>query len=200
MSLETESTRNAALAILVAEGLIWVRVGKGQRFVVRISGGDRITTALVKTASRGSAIVRADIDDADRAKLSGFATDVSHVLFAIGNKDNGTVETYLVPLREVEVAYRETHRAWRANHMAGGDNTTWVIWFNDQGNQDCNGFHRKWANYRIGSSLPKGDRVSKDAILNHAKPKDGLTIDEAKRRLAVSLGIDPSNIKIVIEC
>lgn len=199
MTAETDNTRETALSILEAKEMRWERKGSGQRFVVHINQGLSTIRALVKTASRGSAMVRTDIDDADKAKIIGFKDDVSDVLFAVGDPVSNEVSAYLVPIKEVEAAYRSTHRVWKSHHPMGDENTTWVIWFNERGNADCNGFHLKWAHYRIGSRKLPSLLVNEPRAIGNLKHADGLTITQAKQRLALSLGIDPSCIKITIE-
>ena len=121
MAKETEYTRNIALSLLEQKGMEWERVGRGQRYVVRIKGNEKLVRALVKVASKGSAMVKTDIDDAENAKISGFSADVDHVLFAIGNVDSNKVSAYLVPISEVEKAYRSTHSAWRTKRPTGSE-------------------------------------------------------------------------------
>ena len=199
MTIETDATRDTALSILIESGMQWERKGSGQRFVVHIKQSLSTVRALVKTASRGSAMVKTDIDDAEKANISGFKDDVTHVLFAVGDPLSNEVTAFLVPIREVEDAYRSTHKVWKSHHPTGEENTTWVIWFNDRGNADCNGFHLKWAHYRIGSRnlIIKPENESK--AFGNQKHANGLTIAQAKQGLALSLGIDPSCIKITIE-
>jgi hypothetical protein len=191
----TERTRQAALSILEFEGWSWSRVGKGQRFVVEMHKGEQTVRALMKVASIGSAITTTDNDDADKAKLIGFGPDVDHVLFAVGNPQTAETEAYLVPIGMAERAYRDTHRAWRARHPGGKPNTAWVLWFTDGGDQDCNRFHRKWAQFRIGSSRPStGDPV--ETPLKRPTPP---ALAEEKARLAARFGVPADRIRIVIE-
>lgn len=194
---ETEMTRNAALSLVAAEGMRWNRVGRGQRFVVHIERDLGLVRALVKVASRGSAMVRTDIDDSDKATLSGFKDDVDHVLFAVKSPDSGDVAAYLVPIGEVEEAFRSAHRAWRARRpKIDNDNTTWVIWFTDRGDPDCNRFHEKWSHYRIGRSSVPAELHS--SVEHPARPL-GLSIEEAKAGIAARFNVAPAQIRITIE-
>jgi len=198
METETAETRAAALSLLEAEGMEWARVGKGQRFVIHIHKGEEPLRALVKVASRGSAMVRTDIDDADKATISGFKDDVDHVLFAVRSPETREVSAYLVPLSEAEEAYRSTHRAWRAKRPnPDNDNTTWVLWFTDRGDPDCNGFHKTWTRYRIGGSgIPV---ASEGAYSRMEEAGGGLSIEEAKAGLATRFKVPTANIRISIE-
>jgi hypothetical protein len=196
MAISTESNRNTALQLLELAGKSWKRIGKGQRFVIQVDRSGETISALVKVASKGSAMVRTDVDDAEEAKISGFTDDVRFVFFAIGNPKTLTVSAYLVPIEEVEAAYRASHRKWRDNHPTGTENTTWVLWFNDSGDADCNGYHRKWEHYRIGESdTPMERTISADK----QGSVSGLSIEEAKVGLARRFNVDPANVKIVIE-
>jgi len=199
MSPQTDATRNAALSILEAHGMSWVRVGRGQRFVVHIEGaGRKKVRALVKAASLGSAMVRTDRDDADSAKLLGFEADVDHVLFAVGSRDSTEIVAYLVPIKEVEAAYRSGHRVWRSTHAVRNENTTWVLWFNDSGTTpECNGFDRKWAQYRVGTSSPTAHVSGDPSAVGHGG--NNSAIEDAKGLIAARLGVSPDQVKIVIE-
>jgi hypothetical protein len=193
MTVETETTRAKALDILSGSGTTWNRVGKGQRFVVHFHRDGRLVRALVKVASRGSAMVRTDDDDADLATLSGFGNDVDHVLFAVGEKNSRLerVEAYLVPIEEAEMAFRNSHKGWKAKHPSSKPNTTWVIWFDASGDDACNRYSAKWKRFNIGASLTlRGEDGS--------TPRAALTIPEAKRLLAQSLGVRPEDIKITV--
>lgn len=194
MAKQTEMTRDAALSILESQGMRWQRVGRGQRFVAHIATGRDTVRALVKVASLGSAIMTTDSDDPDKAKLSGFGPDVDHVLFAVRDPSTSEVAAYLVPKDEAERAYRETHRAWRKRHPKSPPNTTWVLWFTEGRDPDCNRFHQKWAQYRVGSRPSAGD-ASEGVPQRLTAP----ALAEEKARLAARLGVPANRIRIVIE-
>jgi len=196
MAVETENTRNVALSLLEAKGMEWRRVGKGQRFVIHAQNDQKTIRVLVKVASRGSAMVRTDIDDAEKAVISGFSSDVDSVLFAVGGRDNKEISAYLVPIKEVEEAYRSTHGKWRAKRPTGTKNMTWVIWFNDSGDADCNDFHQIWEHYCIGTYSTSTMRVVDSERQMVVK---GISIEEAKAGLATYFNVNPNNVKIAIE-
>lgn len=193
MTLETEVTRQKALEALRSSGIEWSRVGKGQRFIVELLRNGIASRALVKVASRGSAMFRTTSDDADVAELSGFGPDIDFVLFAVGypNDRHEKVEAYLVPLNEVDAAVRQSHRDWRRARPESNPSETWVIWFDNAGAPEANCFAEKWKTHRVGLSLTLRGESSSD------EPQ--LTIADAKRRLAKSLGVDQDRIKILIE-
>lgn len=191
MSAETEETRKRAFSLIEKAGWSLSRIGKGQRYVVAINNPGSGTTikALVKTASRGSAMVKTNSDNADDAKLSGFGDDIDHVLFAVGDPASGSVSAFLVPAAIVEEAYRKAHREWRANRPHSNANTTWVLWFNNGGSPEANGFAEKWKGHLVGTE----ERPAT------ASGQETLSIAEAKERLARTFGVSPASIKISIE-
>jgi hypothetical protein len=191
MTKMTDATRTNALSILEKLGMRWRRVGRGQRVVVHIDASSGAKRALVKTASLGSAMVRTDSGNSDEANLSGFGPDVDHVLFAVGTRGSPEVAAYLVPIEEVEEAYRSCHRAWQARHPATTDNRTWVIWFNDAGDPDCNGFHTKWAKYRLDDSSGRSAQQEMAPILP--------SIGEIKAQIAAHHRVSADKVRIAIE-
>ena len=193
MSIETEVTRQKALESLRSSGVEWSRVGKGQRYLVAIVKDGVTSKALVKVASRGSAMFRTSSDDAEAAELSGFGSDINYVLFAVGypNDRFEKVEAYLVPVSVVDAAVRRSHSDWRNARPDSNPSQTWVIWFNASGAKEANNFADKWKEYRCGTSLTlRGDGPQEEPLL---------TLAEAKRQLAQSLGVDQDRIKITIE-
>jgi len=195
MANDTETTRQMALTVLEKNGFKWERVGKGQRYVVRLEKNGEESFALLKVASLGSAMVRTSDDDTDSATISGFGPDIDYVLFAVGDATSQTARTiraFLVPASEAEGAFREAHRDFRANSPNSQPSSTWVISFFGKGYPAGNDFARKWANYEIGSAMS----VSSPTV---EQTSQKLTVAEAKRLLAESFGVSPENIKIVIE-
>jgi hypothetical protein len=199
MTPQTEQTRAAALRIVEEQGYQVERVGKGQRFVVHLTKDGQRRRALVKVASLGSAMVRTDVDDADRAKISGFESDVDSVLFAVGERNSTSVSAYLVPISVVEEAYRSSHRVWRSTRPIKAVNLTWVIWFNDAGAPECSGFARTWSHYRLGNNARGPGRASVELPSPADHDRLQRAIESAKQRIAAEGRLRPDQVKIVIE-
>lgn len=143
MGTEAEATRQAALSLVVDAGMKWSRVGKGQRFVVDIIKRKKTVRALVKTASKGGALVRAE-SIANDAVISGFDRDIDYVLFAVALPDQDDVAAYLVPFDVAEEAFRASDRhSWNK----AGNYAVWVIGFAGAGNRTSNGFAMKWSEF-----------------------------------------------------
>jgi hypothetical protein len=139
-------------------------------------------------------MVTAKDGDPDTGRISGFDADVSHVLFVVGGQ-YGIVRTYLVPREVAEAAFRKAHRDWLSDgHDDARDSTTWVIYFHDRGSPGANNYNKHWAKYQIEPPVPEpsGAASSKER-------EEALTIPEAKRRLARSLGVPVDSVKITIE-
>ncbi|MDC9822373.1 hypothetical protein PRN20_01400 [Devosia sp. ZB163] len=194
---ETQETRSSAYAILEAAGYSLTPIGKGNRVVMKVQKGGSTFDALVKTASLGNAMVKTSSGDPDTAKISGFGGDTSHVIFAVGGR-RGRVDAYLVPSIEAEEAFRKAQRDYLPEHPNAVKNTTWVIYFGSNGDAGANGYANKWAKYRI---VPDGgpSAAGQDAPERTDPAEPGkLTIAEAKRLLALSLGVRPEDVKISI--
>lgn len=138
-------------------------------------------------------MVRTDSDDPDLANISGFEADIDHVLFAVGDRRSRfeKVDAYLVPIDKAEEAFRSSHRDWRAARPDSNPSKTWVIWFDKSGSVEGNRYSEKWKHHSVGASLTVGGEEP-------PKPDTPMTIAEAKRLLAKSLGVRPEDIKISV--
>jgi hypothetical protein len=148
MSEESQETRKVALSLLNDAGMKWTRIGNGQRFIVDVDNGKNTRRALVKTASKGGAMVLASSVD-ENATISGFNGDFDDVLFGVGYRDTDEVAAYLVPAKEVEAAYRSKSR--HSPHK-NGNSAVWILRFGGPGDETWNGFSAKWRHYRIGTT------------------------------------------------
>jgi hypothetical protein len=195
MGVQTPATRAAALSILETRGISWTRVGRGQRFVIHLEISGRPVRALVKVASLGSVMVRTD-READDAKISGFKSDVDHVLFAVGRRASAAVEAYLVPIAEVDAAYRSAYRAWRSTHEMKAENRTWVLRFDEYGTlPECDRFSEKWARYLVGTT----EQVPRiPSVVGPDAHKDSV-VENAKQIVAAGLGVAIEKVKIIVE-
>ena len=146
MGGDAERIRNGALSILTDKGMKWSRIGSGQRFLVEIVDGHKTKRALVKTASKGGAMVFASSVNKN-ADISGFDDDFDEVLFCVGDPDTDFLAAYLVPAHEAEEAYRSESR--HSKRAAGG--AMWIIGFYGAGDKPWNGFAEKWRKYLIGA-------------------------------------------------
>lgn len=184
----TEQTRATGIDGLRIAGWQAKLANVGPRYTVTLSKNGKNIRALVKVASKGSAMVKTTDDDADSARISGFGPDVSHVAFFVRMPANDDeVHVYVVPISVAEAAFREAHRAWRDRIGPGPQNTTWVIWFQSQtGDADCNGFADKWASFKVGSG-----KVSET-------PRP-LTVEQAKAGIALHYGVEQSQVRISID-
>jgi hypothetical protein len=197
MANETDGTREAALAVIINRGMHWRRVGKGQRFVVDITKGKKTFRTLVKTASYGGAMVRADSVN-DDAVISGFGADVEYVLFAVGLRETEEVAAYLVPFNVVEKAYRSSdRRSWEKNRDAGA---VWIIQFAGAGDRPSSGFVEKWREYLIGTTgevRPRQlTRTKKENQPAGAPTKVAEVMAWAKQRVAEIEGVHVDAVKL----
>jgi len=197
MADQTNHTRVSALDVLAQAGYAVRALNRGQRVVVELEQHGVTIEELVKTGSLGRAMVTTSSGDPDNAKISGFGDDVGFVLFAIGD-GRGQVAAYLVPREEAESAFRDAQRGWIGEHPDASDSTTWVVYFNDRGSPAANGYHKKWAKYRV-EPLVQTKPTGNPGILVGGPASGHLTIGEAKRLLSISLGVPLESVKITIE-
>lgn len=88
------------------------RIGNGQRWVIELPDGTR---ALLKTNARSVLMVMAESGEVD-SKLSGFGSDVSHVLIVTGKI--GAFDAWLVPIDIAAQTVRQVHQKWLHNDPA----------------------------------------------------------------------------------
>lgn len=198
----TDETMHAALSVIRNAGIPMIVTKKGSRVTVELERGGTKRRAVVKTASLGNAMVNADKDDADTARLAAIE-HVDDVLFAVGRPNSENVETYIVPASIVEAAYRDTHRHWRAKHAGTNPNTTWVLPFAPTKDPVLGDFAKKWEGFRIGTTR-RGESGPSGLSHNSGGPSQtgpgaGLTVDEAKSGLSIHYKVPTDKIKIVIE-
>lgn len=178
----TKATRKAALEVVEAAGYTVTRIGAGQRYVYRLERGGQTWRALLKIASASNLIGKVDVPDADLGKLSGFGPDVDHVLIGVRIRGTDEVSVFLVPIGEVDAAFRDGFRAWAAEHPETAHrNRSWVLHFHRTGHPDCGFFHEKWARYRIEPAAPDAQ------------------IEAARELLAARHGVAPERVRFLID-
>jgi len=187
MGFLTDDVRNSAIKIMADVGNPATRVGRGQRWVVKLADGKQ---ALVKTAGKGGLMSKAASSDPD-SKMSGFGDDVSHVLCAVGNPEDGTVTAYLIPIDVVEEAFRRCYREWLKTHP-NSNNTTWVIHFPKRGlDYYGDGMAEEWSQYRVGTAALIESRTV-------AKSEPRAILDAARADIAEAYGVEPDQVTISV--
>ncbi len=161
MTVKYTSTERKQAILAMLPGA--ARIGKGQRWVIQLSDGKR---AMLKTSLYDNIMVKTDVPSPEDATLSGFTSDVDHVLAVTG--DIGSLSAYLIPIDEVERKFRAGQRKWMNEDPENRSNTTWSL-------------------YNIGSLFSEYEY---DLELR------AITPEEAKRRLAVHFNTTPDKINI----
>jgi len=206
-----------AVQTLEQEGWTVTRVPRGGKASLRqISRGQETYRVSIRTSQdTWIAFPR------DRSGKDGWVTldDVDFVVAAsVNDKLNPTeARVHMIPGDDARDRFNRAYAArMAANHSIPQGRGVWVSLYEQDGNNPVNrvGAGAGLAHPAIGvldltkSSLPTGhdedidEEVddSEEATTNaSAQAEEALTIPEAKRRLAVSLGVPESAIKITIE-
>lgn len=188
MGITTEQARAAVFDIFEQRGTPLTRISKGQQWIVQAADGTR---ALLKTAAKGSMMVKAASTEND-APIIGFDADVSHVLVAAAFPDEWTVTAYLIPLEIVEAAYRRNNLEW----MAAGNHkptTTWVLRFNSgRAKHFGHDMASVWAEYVVGTI-----GLDPVATVLDSSPKD--VLERCREEIATAYSVEPGQVRISVD-
>lgn len=194
----------AAMAALEKDGWKVSRVaGSGKSSVRRITKGkDSKIVSIRTTQDRSIAFPRVEGDKSWRT-----LDEVDAVVAAsVDDKENPQfANIHLLPGDEMRDRFNRTYEArLKAGHTIPVGRGVWLSLY---ANESFNPVHHVGAG--AGNKYPPFAKIPLDATAlisadneideDEAKAVEGLTIAEAKRRLAISLGVDPGNIKIIVE-
>jgi hypothetical protein len=154
-------------------------------------------TVRVRTCNDHILIVVAN-GPSEKAKLNIEGTDWLLVVMPEIERTPGNVIAYLVPTQVAVEAARETHQAWlRTAPNTRGSNTTWNLWFRDEGPSKANGFAKKWEQYRLVGS----GQTTQGSVSNHFEETGSVKaeVEAARERISKAAGVSPAAVKITIE-
>lgn len=194
----------AAISALQKDGWKVERVaGSGKSSVRRITKGKESKVVSIRTTQdRSIAFPRIEgdknwrtLDEVD-AVVAASVDDKKNPRFA---------NIHLLPGDEMRDRFNRTYDArLKAGHTIPVGRGVWLSLY---ANESFNPVHHVGAG--AGNKYPPFAKVPLDAAtlisadneVDEDEPKadEGLTIAEAKRRLGITFGVDPSNIKIIVE-
>jgi hypothetical protein len=194
----------AAISALEKDGWKVERVtGSGKSSVRRITKGkDSKVVSIRTTQDRSIAFPRIEGDKSWRT-----LDEVDAVVAAsVDDKENPRfANIHLLPGDEMRDRFNRTYQArLKAGHTIPIGRGVWLSLYADE---STNPVHHVGAG--AGNKYPPLAKVPLDATTlisaasevdeEESKADEGLTIAEAKRRLGITFGVDPSSIKIIVE-
>jgi len=156
-------------------------------------------TVRARTCNDHILIVLSDKPSGD-AKLNIEGTDWLLIVMPEIERTPGKVIAYLVPTKVAADAARQTHSDWLATSPnTKGGNTTWNLWFREDGPPKANDFARKWSAYRLEGTVDISQPITTTPSAASSKAAVGpLTMAEAKKGLALTFDVPPEAIEITI--
>jgi hypothetical protein len=194
----------AAISALEKDGWKVERVtGSGKSSVRRITKGKNSKVVSIRTTQdRSIAFPRIEGDKSWRT-----LDEVDAVVAAsVDDKENPQfANIHLLPGDEMRDRFNRTYQArLKAGHTIPIGRGVWLSLYADE---SANPVHHVGAG--AGNKYPPFAKVPLDATTlisaesevdeDESKADEGLTIAEAKRRLGIKFGVDPSSIKIIVE-
>lgn len=195
--IDNDVLLQAGLKLMLQNGKPLTKLpSKGRSMLFELPDGD---TVRARTCNDHILIAVADSPSPD-AKLNIDGTDWLLIVMPEEERTHGKVLAYLVPTTEAVAEARRTHEEWLANNPnTKGANTTWNLWFDDDGSGKANNYARKWAKY-----LLEGDVLTLDSAIDetHSQDRGGnikAEVEAARERIASVAGVSPQAVKISID-
>lgn len=190
---------SAGLALLEQSGKRFTKMAnKGRAMLYELKNGE---TVRVRTCNDHILIAVADSPD-ENANLNIEGTDWLLVVMPEIPRTPGDVIAYLIPTELAVNEVRKTHREWLAtNPKTRGKNTTWNLWFDDEGSEKAGGYARKWAQYRLKgkTNTIAASTVSPAQKQNGSANPVKAEVDAARNRIAQVAGVPPEAVRISID-
>jgi hypothetical protein len=159
-----------------------------------LPNGERVRA---RTCNDHILIIVADSPAVD-AKLNIEGTEWLLIVMPEVERTPGRIIAYLVPTQVAVDAARLTHRTWlETNPNTRGGNTTWNLWFDENGPSKANDFATKWKQYLLNSD----DVRANEAVLNDSGQTGSVKaeVEAARQRISKAAGVSPGAVKITIE-
>jgi hypothetical protein len=158
-------------------------------------------TVRVRTCNDHILIVLSGKHSGD-AKLNIEGTDWLLIVMPEIERTPGKVIAYLVPTKVAADASRQTHSEWLAtNPNTKGNNTTWNLWFREDGPPKANDFARKWRTYRVQGASEITQGMSFAEAREPAGPAGNVKaeVEMARQRISKAAGVSLDAVKITIQ-
>ncbi len=187
---------DAGLTLLKQNGKQFKKMAnKGRAMLYQLDNGE---TVRVRTCNDHILIVVASGTN-ENAKLNIEGTDWLMVVMPEIPRTPSDVIAYLIPTETAVQEVRDAHKRWLATDpKTRGQNTTWNLWFDDDGRETANRYAEKWKPYRlIGEASTATLAVSpeKSKSTNPVKAE----VDAARLRIAKVAGVSPESVRISVD-
>ncbi|MCY3725738.1 MAG: hypothetical protein OXF95_03775 [Rhodobacteraceae bacterium] len=181
----------AGLTLLEESGKEFTKLpNKGRAMLYKFSNGE---TVRVRTCNDHILIAVADSTE-ENANLNIEGTDWLLIVMPEIPRTPGNVIAYLIPTNVAIKEVREAHKRWLStNPKTRGQNTTWNLWFSNDGPKKANGYADKWSEYRLEYNSVSITEDS-DSIINPIKAE----IVAARLRISNLAGVSPEAVHISI--
>jgi hypothetical protein len=164
----------------------------GRSMLYAISGGE---TVRVRTCNDHLLIVLADRPTED-AKLNIEGTDWLLIVMPEIERTPGRMFAYLVPTKVAVDAARRTHQEWLGtNPNTKGGNTTWNLWFDQDGPAKANDFAAKWSKYRLEGEATQPAGLGETSEPGNIKAE----VEAARQRISRAAGVSPAAVRITVD-
>ena len=186
----------AGLALMKKSGKQFTKiVNTGRAMLYQL---DNEETIRARTCNDHILIVVAETPE-ENAKLNIEGTDWLLVIMPKTPRTPGDVIAYLIPTGEAVREARETHKNWLAtNPRTKGKNTTWNLWFDEEGPEKASGYAKKWSRYRLEGKVNISKPDTEKFQNGSANPVKA-EVDAARVKIAKVAGVTPESIHISID-
>jgi hypothetical protein len=197
--VDKEDLLQAGLQLMTKNGRPLKKVpSNGTSKIFSLPNGE---TVRARTCNDHIMIVIADKPHLD-AKLNIEGTDWVMLTMPEIPRTPGPVVVYLLPTQKLINDARQSHGAWLKTHpKTNGQNTTWNLWFDGQGNP-WDGYAKKWAEYRIPGTASADDTKTGSLADTGVEPSSSLLKDEisaSRERIAKLAGVPIEAVKLSID-
>jgi hypothetical protein len=169
---------------------------KGTAKLYRLADGD---TVRARTCNDHILIAVAD-EPSPGARLNIEGTDWIMLVMPEIPRTPGAVLTYLLPTKVVVDEVRRTHAEWLASRPnTKGENTTWNLWFRDDGPEKASGYARKWDRYRLPGKAHTNSSAEVRASGEDSPSVLREEISGARERIARLAGVPLHAVRVSID-
>lgn len=198
--IDKEVLLDAGLQLMAQNGKPLTKLpSKGTAKLYSLPNGE---TVRARTCNDHILIAVAE-EPTEGARLNVEGTDWILLVMPEVPRTPGALRGYLLPTKVVVEEVRRTHANWLASQPnTKGENTTWNLWFQDDGPAKASGYAHKWAQYRLAGEANTDDGVQKlsASVATPTGPsalRDEISI--ARDRIAKIAGVSVDAVKVSID-
>jgi len=151
-------------------------------------------TVRVRTCNDHILIVVANSPEPE-ARLNIEGTDWILYVMPEQERTPGNVIAFLLPTDLVVREVRRKHQEWlESNPNTKGSNTTWNLWFREDGPAKANGYAKKWKQYLLSGATTLDESGLGNAEVGSVKAE----VERAQNRIGQAAGVSPAAVTITI--